>query len=191
MRQIGDRAPLSRGKKNGYIVKKHGWSYHTPTLSQSSPHTQIHWNLRLWYLQWHPLPQQSQSIPLLWLTHWLSSKESTWSHRRCGFDLWVGKIPWRRACQPLSSTRAQKIQWTEEPDGLQFTGPQRVRHRCSDLAHMHAYRAYAFPYRRPFRVLTFYLMRPLHSHTLGKGEAVNALSSLPVTNYSKSRGKAG
>ena len=43
----------------------------------------------------------------------------------------------------------------------------------------------------PFRDLTFYLMRPLHSHILGKGEAVNALSSLPVTNYNKSRGKAG
>ena len=23
-----------------------------------------------------------------------------WSHRRCGFDLWVGTIPWRRAWQP-------------------------------------------------------------------------------------------
>ena len=40
-------------------------------------------------------------------------------------------------------------------------------------------------------VLTFYLMLPLHSHILGKGEAVNALSSLPVTNYNKLRGKAG
>ena len=24
------------------------------------------------------------------------------SHRRCGFDPWVGKIPWRRAWQPAS-----------------------------------------------------------------------------------------
>ena len=57
MRQIGDKAALSREKKkNGYIGKKDGWSYDTRTLPQSSPYTQIHWNLRLWYLQWHPLP---------------------------------------------------------------------------------------------------------------------------------------
>ena len=34
---------------------------------------------------------------------WLSGKESTCQcrrHRRCGFDLWDGKIPWRRAWQP-------------------------------------------------------------------------------------------
>ena len=34
---------------------------------------------------------------------WLRSKESAWqcrSHRRCGFNPWVGKVPWRRASQP-------------------------------------------------------------------------------------------
>ena len=31
---------------------------------------------------------------------WLSSKESTCQYRRHRFDLWVGKIPWRRAWQP-------------------------------------------------------------------------------------------
>ena len=32
-----------------------------------------------------------------------SGKEPAWEYRRCkrcGFDLWVGKIPWRRAWQP-------------------------------------------------------------------------------------------
>ena len=33
------------------------------------------------------------------LSQWLSSKEFTC--RRCGFDPWVGKIPWRRAWQPI------------------------------------------------------------------------------------------
>ena len=35
---------------------------------------------------------------------WLSGKESacnTGSCRRCRFDPWVRKIPWRRAWQPL------------------------------------------------------------------------------------------
>ena len=29
------------------------------------------------------------------------SKESACQCRRCGFDPWVGKIPWRRKCQPI------------------------------------------------------------------------------------------
>ena len=29
-----------------------------------------------------------------------SGKESTWQYRRCGFNLWVRKGPWRRAWQP-------------------------------------------------------------------------------------------
>ena len=29
-------------------------------------------------------------------SRWLSGKESTCQCRRCGFDSWVGKIPWRR-----------------------------------------------------------------------------------------------
>jgi len=31
----------------------------------------------------------------------LSSKESACQFRRCGFDPWSGKIPWRRKCNPL------------------------------------------------------------------------------------------
>ena len=37
------------------------------------------------------------------LPMWLSGKESAYqcrSHRRHGFDLWVRKIPWRRAWKP-------------------------------------------------------------------------------------------
>ena len=36
---------------------------------------------------------------LLW---WLSGKDSVCKCRRCGFNLWVGKIPWRKKCQPTS-----------------------------------------------------------------------------------------
>ena len=31
---------------------------------------------------------------------WLSGKEPTCQCRRCGFDLWVRKIPWQRKWQP-------------------------------------------------------------------------------------------
>ena len=34
------------------------------------------------------------------LLRWLSGKESACHGRRLGFDLWVGKIPWRRKRQP-------------------------------------------------------------------------------------------
>ena len=37
------------------------------------------------------------------LPRWLSGKESACQyrrHKRCGLDLWVGKIPWRREWQP-------------------------------------------------------------------------------------------
>ena len=34
------------------------------------------------------------------LPWWLSGKESACQYRRCRFDSWVGKIPWRRKWQP-------------------------------------------------------------------------------------------
>ena len=34
------------------------------------------------------------------LPRWLSGKESARHCRRCRFDSWVWKIPWRRKCQP-------------------------------------------------------------------------------------------
>ena len=36
-----------------------------------------------------------------WLPRWLSGKESTCQCRRCGFEPWVRKIPWRRKWQPI------------------------------------------------------------------------------------------
>ena len=32
---------------------------------------------------------------------WLSGKEFVCQCRKCGFDPWVGKIPWRRKWQPM------------------------------------------------------------------------------------------
>ena len=34
------------------------------------------------------------------VSRWLSGKESPCQFRRCGFDPWVGKFPWRRKWQP-------------------------------------------------------------------------------------------
>ena len=54
-------------------------------------------------------------------------KESALQCRRPRFSSWVGKIPWRRDCLN-PSILAWKIPWTEEPDGLQAMGSQRVGH---------------------------------------------------------------
>ena len=47
-------------------------------------------------LQW----PQTEAEPCEGLLRWLSGKESARQCRACGFDLWVGKIPWRRRWQP-------------------------------------------------------------------------------------------
>ena len=38
-------------------------------------------------------------------------------YNRCVFDPWVGKIPWRRACNPLQYS-CWRIPWTEKPGWL-------------------------------------------------------------------------
>ena len=66
----------------------------------------------------------------LWgFLRWLSGKESGCQYRslrRCGFDPWVGKMPWNMATH--SSILAWEIPWTEEPGGLQSMRSQRVGH---------------------------------------------------------------
>ena len=45
-----------------------------------------------------------------------------------GFDPWVGKIPWRRAWQPISVLLPGESPWTEEPARLQSMWLQRAGH---------------------------------------------------------------
>ena len=56
--------------------------------------------------------------------------------RRCrrhhGFDPWVGKIPLRRAWQPIPVFLPWRIPWTEEPGRLRSIGSHRVGHDLSD-----------------------------------------------------------
>ena len=50
------------------------------------------------------------------------------THRRPGFNPWVGKIPWEEEMAAHSSILAWKIPYMEEPGGLQSMGLQRVQH---------------------------------------------------------------
>ena len=45
-----------------------------------------------------------------------------------GFDPWVGKIPWRRAWQPIPVLLPGESPWMEETGGLQSMGSQRAGH---------------------------------------------------------------
>ena len=54
-------------------------------------------------------------------------------HKRCGFNPWVGNVPWRRACNPLLYSCLENP-WTEEPGGLRCIGLRRVGHDWRDLA---------------------------------------------------------
>ena len=59
-------------------------------------------------------------------------------HKKCRFDSWFGKIPWRRSwwSTPVFFPGESR---TEEPGELQSMGSQRVRHDWSDLACMQVY----------------------------------------------------
>ena len=58
----------------------------------------------------------------------LTGRESACQCRRCGFNLWITKIPRNRKWQPtLLSILAWEIACTEETGGLQSVVSQRVR----------------------------------------------------------------
>ena len=55
--------------------------------------------------------------------------------KRCRFDPWAGKTPWRRAWQPTPVFLPGASPWSEEPGGLQFMGPQRDMTEQLNTAH--------------------------------------------------------
>ena len=57
-------------------------------------------------------------------------------HKRCGFDLWVGKQE-EEGMAIHSSILAWRIPWREEPGRLQSIGLQRVGHDWSNLVCTH------------------------------------------------------
>ena len=60
-----------------------------------------------------------------WLPWWMSGKEPTRQCRRCGFDPWFVKMPWRRTSQLTPVFLPGESPGTEEPGGLQSMWSQR------------------------------------------------------------------
>ena len=66
-------------------------------------------------------PGEGHGNPLqysLGLPWWLRWQRICLQCRRPGFDLWGGKIPWRRKWQPALVFLPGESPWTEEPGGL-------------------------------------------------------------------------
>ena len=62
---------------------------------------------------------------------WLSGKESTCQCRRCRFDPWVRKTPWRRKRQPTSVLLPGKSHGQRRLAGYSPWGLKRVRHNAA------------------------------------------------------------
>ena len=81
------------------------------------------------------------SLPLSvpWLHRWLSGKGSACQCRRCGFDLWVRKIPWRKKWQPTPVFSPRKVHRQRRLVGSPW-GSQSSWLRAH--THMHAFCTY-------------------------------------------------
>ena len=65
------------------------------------------------------------SYPLhSWASPVAQMVDSTCQCRKCGFDPWVGKIPWRKEWQPTPVFLPVESLWTEELGRLQSMGSQ-------------------------------------------------------------------
>ena len=76
------------------------------------------------------------AVSFHWLPWWLSGRESTCNAEDAGLIPGSGRSP-GRGHGNHSSILAWRIPWTEEPDGLQPTGLQRVRHDGKNSTHTH------------------------------------------------------
>ena len=75
-----------------------------------------------------PTPHCNNALRLPW---WLSGKESACQCRRCGFNPWVGKMPWRRKWLPTPVFLPEKSHGQRSLAGYSPWGCKRVRY---DLA---------------------------------------------------------
>ena len=94
-----------------------------PIVSIDSPEV-YRWSLGK-ESQWRPVRELGGGFP-----SGPSGKEPTCQcrrHKRCGFDPWVGKIPWSRTREPTPVFLPGEPSWPEDPGGLQSIGSQRVR----------------------------------------------------------------
>ena len=90
---------------------------------------------------------QNEKMPLYWeLPWWLSGKEFTCQSRRCGFDLWVRKTPWRKKWQPIPVFLPGRSHGQRILAGYSPWGHKKVRHDLVTKQQQHC-----IEHRGPFR----------------------------------------
>ena len=74
----------------------------------------------------------------------LSGKEFTHQRRRCGFNPWAKKIPWRRKWLLTLAVLPRKIPLTEEPGGLPWDHKESytTEHTARTHTHTHTHTHY-------------------------------------------------
>ena len=79
--------------------------------------------------------------PDLWSHYrWLSDEEPACQHRRCGFNPWVGRIPWRRKWQPTSVFLPGKSYGQRSLVGYSPWDHKRIRHNEGQITtHTHTH----------------------------------------------------
>ena len=77
----------------------------------------------------------------IWASRWLSGKESACQCRRHRFDLWVGKIPWRRKWQPTPVFLPGKSHGQRRLAGYSSRGHRSVRHNLVTKTNSHLARS--------------------------------------------------
>ena len=81
---ITDSMCMSLGEPRELVMDREAWRAAIHRVAESD----TNWVTEL---NWTELSSSEGGFP---------GEESAWPYRKCGFDLWVGKIPWRRKWQP-------------------------------------------------------------------------------------------
>ena len=114
----------------------------------------------------------------------VKKKKFLWC-RWCGFDPWVGKIPWRRKRQPTPVFLPGKILWSQKPGGLCPWGHKesdRTEHACIYLSIQPSiYPSIHVSIHLPLYLSPIYL--PIHPSTCPSSRYYIPLPIQPFTNF--------
>ena len=104
------------------------WGHYVPSCTLPMD---MLWGSRRRFLNFRTIGIWGQIILCWGLPWWLSGKESACQGRRCGFDPWVGKIPWRRKWQPTPVFLPGKSHRQRSLSGYCPWGDKRVEYNLA------------------------------------------------------------
>ena len=111
-------------------------------------------------------------------------------YKRQGFNPWVRKIPWKRPWQSTPVFLPGESPWTEEPDGLQSMGSQRVGHDWATYVVVIVFITWRCGYSMGY-IWTEQLWETETSHFLGVFKGMQNTISLKCLNAGHSKNRDG